>query len=253
MRLRRTVSGPASLASGPRRTRSTLGRQRAFVRGRPAGSAGRTASTSIGRTASRSILRFRNGEFLPQEYHTRLIYSDSANIAPALTTYSDKIWNLNSVYDPDQSGAGHQPHGYDQLAALYSRYRVKGVYVELEARQRANHGLQVALLPNNSTAGILMSQALESPEGATQVITSSNASPVLIKRYFDCAQITGVSRATYMADDRYQAQVGSNPSEAICLHQLAASVDGVTYNDYEFVMRMTFNVVFFDRIQQVGS
>jgi len=41
-------------------------------------------------------------------------------------------FNLNSLYDPDQTGTGHQPCGYDSWAALYSRYLVMSADVEVQ-------------------------------------------------------------------------------------------------------------------------
>ena len=33
---------------------------------------------------------------------------------------------MNSLFDPDQTGTGHQPYYFDQFAALYNRYTVLG-------------------------------------------------------------------------------------------------------------------------------
>jgi len=57
---------------------------------------------------------------------TRVLkYFDLITLNPGLgggiTGYS---FRLNSVFDPDYSGAGHQPRGFDQFAALYSEYTV---------------------------------------------------------------------------------------------------------------------------------
>lgn len=37
---------------------------------------------------------------------------------------SDNVFAMNGVYDPDITGAGHQPRLFDQLMGLYQRYRV---------------------------------------------------------------------------------------------------------------------------------
>lgn len=40
-------------------------------------------------------------------------------------------FRLNCMYDPDATGTGHQPYGYDQMVALYNGYQVKAVKVTL--------------------------------------------------------------------------------------------------------------------------
>ena len=44
---------------------------------------------------------------------------------------TDNKMRLNSCFDPDESGAGHQPYGFDQFAAVYKQYRVNSVVVHI--------------------------------------------------------------------------------------------------------------------------
>jgi len=57
---------------------------------------------------------------------TRLLkYFDLVQINPSLGGgVSGYSFRLNSVFDPDYTGIGHQPRGFDQFAALYSEYVV---------------------------------------------------------------------------------------------------------------------------------
>lgn len=41
------------------------------------------------------------------------------------------VWRMNSLYDPDQTGTGHQPMAHDQWATLYKKYRVQAVKVTM--------------------------------------------------------------------------------------------------------------------------
>ena len=60
-------------------------------------------------------------------YYDRV--STGAIIAPALSTY---IFRLNSVFDPDVTGVGHQPLGRDHWAQTYKYYRVLSCEVTLK-------------------------------------------------------------------------------------------------------------------------
>lgn len=71
------------------------------------------------------------GAPLASEMPATLIYSDHYTLNPGAGTYTGQIHRLNSLFDPDYTGVGHQPRGFDQLALLYSRYRVNAVKVEV--------------------------------------------------------------------------------------------------------------------------
>ncbi len=65
----------------------------------------------------------------------KLAYGDAFGLAAhaSLTSYtgSEYVFRLNSLYDPDLTGTGHQPYGFDQFAALYSRYKVDRVHIDV--------------------------------------------------------------------------------------------------------------------------
>lgn len=60
---------------------------------------------------------------LPGFLMADLNYYQYINIDPS-AAIANNTFNCNSLYDPDQSGTGHQPSGYDQISAMYSRYVV---------------------------------------------------------------------------------------------------------------------------------
>lgn len=59
-------------------------------------------------------------------FRTTLKYSDVAVLATTLGTgFVTYVLRANSLFDPDFSGAGHQPLRFDQLAAMFNQYRVR--------------------------------------------------------------------------------------------------------------------------------
>ncbi len=190
---------------------------------------------------------------IPDRFRTRLVYAAGGEVSTA-GAFSDKIWNINSVFDPDQSGVGHQPRYFDQLAGLYNRYRVLAAHFDVSVRQRANHGIVVYIVPNNSTTGLTTSTIpAELRRSGVARITSSNQPPVVFRVKFDPAAITGVSKQQYLSDDRFQALTSANPSEAICAHQYIESMDGITAVDYEYVAQIVYEVEFFDAVDPSSS
>lgn len=189
----------------------------------------------------------------PDRVIVKLPYAYNANTTSALTVY-DQVWNLNSLFDPDQTNVGHQPRGFDQWAAIYNRYRVKYVTGILTVRQRASHGIAINLIPTNSAISVASATWYEEyVRSGKPRITSSNQPPATIKFRYNCAAITGVTNMQYMTDDRFQAVIGASPTEAICLHQIVKSLDGATTIDYEYDLRLMYHCEFFDKVDIPSS
>jgi len=70
---------------------------------------------------------------LPDKKKVKLIYSEQTDLAVgAGDTYNSFKINLNSLFDPNATiGLGHQPRGFDQLAALYNKYVVTSCRIEI--------------------------------------------------------------------------------------------------------------------------
>lgn len=55
-----------------------------------------------------------------------LRYSETVNLAGTAGILQRYAFSANSVYDPNNTGGGHQPMGYDQWTTLYNKYVVLG-------------------------------------------------------------------------------------------------------------------------------
>lgn len=53
-----------------------------------------------------------------------LRYADTYNLAGGVPTPNAQVMLMNSLYDPDSTGTGHQPLDYDQFTAIYLKYLV---------------------------------------------------------------------------------------------------------------------------------
>lgn len=75
------------------------------------------------RRRATSKLRIRKGPF-PTSAVVKMRYCQSVQIDPSLANVGYTLFRANSIFDPDYSGAGHQPMGHDQWAAIYNHYSV---------------------------------------------------------------------------------------------------------------------------------
>lgn len=65
------------------------------------------------------------GTGFPSQLRTKLRYCDVITLTSTLGSVATHAFRMNSLFDPDASGAGHQPYYYDQITALYNRYSVQ--------------------------------------------------------------------------------------------------------------------------------
>lgn len=189
---------------------------------------------------------------IPQRYITKMKYSEFIST----NANGNYAFNLNSIYDPNRTGVGHQPYGFDQLAALYNRYRVIAcgfrLHIAAGTGTSGQQSIQLAALPSNEPQTVLsISEWRENPRckyicqnagAATQYLTGKVYIPSLVGR----------TRAQYMADDRYQALTTGDPQEAAVLNICTAGGADATVGGSGVQVVLEYTVEFFD-IKTVGQ
>jgi len=181
---------------------------------------------------------------VPQRYICKLKYSD---IVVTSAGSGMAYLNLNSLFDPNRTGFGHQPYAYDTLSTLYNRYRVISCGWRLHvvhgatdaptttACQPANEELlptSMSEIRENPRAKYVVAQ----PGGGIQYLTGKTYLPSLVGR----------TKSQYMSDDRYQAQVTASPQELAILNIATASgADSFVSRSVNILME--FTVEFFDQ------
>lgn len=88
----------------------------------------------------RTIIPYKVVRTLP--YQTDVVIVPGANLTPG-----HKVFTLNGLYDPDISGGGHQPRGFDQYCGLedsnafYRHYVVLGVKATVHFAMSSDAGI----------------------------------------------------------------------------------------------------------------
>jgi hypothetical protein len=55
---------------------------------------------------------------------SKLIYQELVAIDPGINSAAVHVFSANGLFDPNVTGIGHQPRGFDQLMALFDHYVV---------------------------------------------------------------------------------------------------------------------------------
>lgn len=181
---------------------------------------------------------------IPARQIVRMKYAEAfeTNVANAYNF----TFNLNSIYDPNRTGTGHQPYGHDQLALLYNRYRVIGCRYVVQAYSGSSP-IRFGILPANEVKSVgTVSELIENPRAQYKLqIPGGNTQVIKGNAYIPA--ITGRSKTQYMSDDRYQASFGASPAELAILNICALTMAevGVTV---QFQITLEYLVEVFDVI-----
>lgn len=171
--------------------------------------------------STRQKLSVSRGIFgFPDEFTTRLRYCDVYTLTSSSNAIAKQYMRMNSLFDPDQTGTGHQPYYFDQLAALYGRYHVLGSKMTAEfsllpsaiATAQPSGPVLIGVVGDDSASTTTtVSTMLESSSCKHALLNSANGGPnvkVLTLTYAPYREL-GLSSD----DDTVGSDVAGNPAK----------------------------------------
>lgn len=178
---------------------------------------------------------------IPQRYICKMKYAEtvSTNVVGLYT------FNLNSIFDPNQTGTGHQPYAHDTLQSLYNRYRVISCSYRVICNRNDATTQLIALPANEIISYTTASEYKENPRG--RYVTQSpggNVVPLSGKVYLP--SLVGRTKTQYMSDDRFQAAFGNSPAELAMLNLGAFSASDVPASGVALNVELVYTVECFD-------
>lgn len=194
---------------------------------RKRGYAQTTRSKSAPRKRQRAIPKLgkptavARAQFLKQ----KLTYSEAIQLDPGLAAGAAYVFAANGLYDPNITGTGHQPAGFDQLMALYGEYVVTASWIKIVAVNTDPNGQQivgVAFL-DNATTSTDVRQYIEQGNSKWSVIdVYKSGSPLTLTHQVN---IRNVSTQDIFNEDNFAGTASRNPSDTHFWHIFVAPVD----------------------------
>lgn len=162
----------------------------------------------------------------------RLNYADVVSINPGIATAAYHVFRISSLYDPDETGVGHQPKPFDQLSPLFEFYCVYKVDYKVTFTNVTTDMDYVVMLQAADASSTDLNIGTQVEQGETQwriLSTRGGGVPtVTFTGSVDIAKLQGKSRKALLADDSYKARMTTNPGENSWLILGAAAADGVS-------------------------
>lgn len=110
----------------------------------------------------------------PTSMTVKMRYSDTISINPGSGVLGSYVFRANDMYDPDYTGLGHQPLGFDQyMGVMYNHFTVLGSKITIQpVGGSSNQVAEVTCLLSdvNNISGLGMNDLREQPNAITQTI-----------------------------------------------------------------------------------
>lgn len=182
-----------------------------------------------------------------------LKYSEVVSITCTSGAVGTYVFRLNSPYDPNFSGSGHQPYYFDEMTSLYTTYVVYGCSAEVEFSSGSTSAITCAMHPslNNSSATDAILEC-EKPHAKCGVLTP-NAGPLKLYSYYDIGRVFGSSKNQILADIAWQGTSGAGPSTTAYLKISVRPVDNSTTSTIFLNVALKMYIAFKQRIEQTES
>ncbi len=165
----------------------------------------------------------RPSQIVPDRISTTLTYVDQFVLNATAASTDNYVFRANSLYDPNYTGTGHQPLGYDQWTTFYQNWVVTACSVRFTmtppnlstATPQINNSL-VAVVPrrNDPSAIADVNTALEQPYTEWTMV-AGYARPPVLKMTINCAKFFGVDPTVYGSSQEYSGAIGSNPTQVL--------------------------------------
>lgn len=183
------------------------------TRRRNAGSKSSSMS-SIPRDVTRFVTGTPGHVFgFPNKVLTRLRYVDTFALIGTSGALAKQIFRLNSTFDPDYTGVGHQPLYRDTYASLYDQYAVVETAVHVKFINNADIPFMCGMVVDDDvTTSTSYNVLMEQNNGEHRLVPAKTGALSTTDFHYNwsCQKILGIDP---YASQTYKTPVGDNPTE----------------------------------------
>jgi len=179
----------------------------------------------------------------------------SAAAAAATNVGTTVLVQLNSAWEPFD-GQSFQPYGFDQMAALYGKYKVLKADLTYQVAGVDTVPSCVVLLAQNPTGGVTLAGesgqgAVSRPNAVSAVLPTTGAPIVTLRTGYKLQDVLGVTAAEFTANvEEYAAAVGANPTQMATVQVGLFSLLNTSQTSCRGLLTLVQQVHFFGRIGQ---
>ena len=193
----------------------------------------------------------------PRELTTMITYSTALSLSSSAGAAATQRFAVNGAYDPDITGAGHQPRGFDTYCgadstnAPYSKYYVRGASIKIEGSTTGPDTVGAAVIlhitsgPPTTTGPIHAFQAVERADTIVSPMSGLwyGGRPIMsLTQYANTAVMAG--RKDGIDDPALSGDYTTNPSETCLFWAGCSPVNGTTAVTWAGIVTITYYITF---------
>lgn len=181
----------------------------------------------------------RLGALLKPKKMVKLRYVDTVSINPGAAAVAPHFFSANGIFDPDETGTGHQPLLHDTYALLYRNYRVVSSKIKVSSISSSltnvNPAFWGVFTDENASLDYTLSTAIIEDKTRTKGYRQSISGAVSLQGN---GRLTGPMTASFNSKrnlgKQFQVETtvfGANPSTAGALYHYIIWAGSVLGND----------------------
>lgn len=218
----------------------------------------RSMVSSFSRPRGRGLRRSLNSGLpltgFPERKLVRLKYTETITLDPGAGAAVVNYFSCNGMFDPNITGTGHQPLGYDQWQALYESYQVLSAKIKVTPVNASTANvIPVAygvILDDNSVFSYVgTDEVIESKQGQdyklaghSSMIPQTNYSKNITK-IFSGKKFFG-SGKNFLGENNYQGTDSTNPANQAFFGVWAGSIGGANGGNMSFIVEIEYIALF---------
>lgn len=186
----------------------------------------------------------------PKSTAVKLRYVEAISIDPPIGAVGHYTFRANSVFDPNNTGVGHQPMGYDQWSVFYNHYVVVGSKITITTTANSGPGVGMLLtgvvLTDTPATFTDFTEMMEQGLAKTQKqsVHLNAQRPKSLSKGFSAKKFFNVTNVLDNVS-RLGANTGVNPTEVAYFSVFAAnSKASADQTVVDFVVTVEYIVVF---------
>jgi len=207
-----------------------------------------SAVYGLSRTDVSTVVRMATPPIFSARSKHKLLayYSNSSLVPPSTGLGTSYVYSANGLYDPDISGTGAQPSGFDQMMVFYEHYTVFNARIVVTFRNfLATNSPIVYLAVRGDVVNIPTVQSImETGNSVSTQLMPANIAGSLKELSISVRVGVFLGFDDLMDSNVARGDIAANPAEGVFFHVGAFNNETAVAGDVRFQARIEYDSVF---------